>query len=297
MKNIVKNIAIASVVATGLLATSCEDMMTVDTGDKAYVNAQDTLYSYLGIMRAMQDVAERQVILGEIRGDLVVSTDYTTDTLYAISNFDNPQDQSCSMLQVSDYYNVINNCNFYIHNADTSAVKSNIKYMVPEYAQVKAIRAWAYLQLVKNYKEVPFITKPISNLGIIENFDYANNLVNKDNLVDKLIEDGLLDFVDTQYPQYGSASDVIGKWNNGYTDIEARLMFVPIRIVLGDLYLLRGASTSDYEKAARYYYEYLKNQDTPMGTQYCVAATSVRSGSNNYGALGYMGTDILSQQQ
>lgn len=290
MKNIVKNIAIASVVATGLLATSCEDMMTVDTGDKAYVNAQDTLYSYLGIMRAMQDVAERQVILGEIRGDLVVSTDYTTDTLYAISNFDNPQDQSCSMLQVSDYYNVINNCNFYIHNADTSAVKSNIKYMVPEYAQVKAIRAWAYLQLVKNYKEVPFITKPISNLGIIENFDYANNLVNKDNLVDKLIEDGLLDFVDTQYPQYGSASDVIGKWNNGYTDIEARLMFVPIRIVLGDLYLLRGASTSDYEKAARYYYEYLKNQDTPMGTQYCVAATSVRSGSNNYGAFKGWGT-------
>ena len=51
--------------------TSCEDMMTVDTGDKAYVNAQDTLYSYLGVMRAMQDVAERQIIIGEIRGDLV----------------------------------------------------------------------------------------------------------------------------------------------------------------------------------------------------------------------------------
>ena len=103
--------------------SSCEDLMTVDTGDKAYVNAQDTLYSYLGIMRAMQDVAERQVILGEIRGDLVSSTDYTTDTLFAISNFDDPQDKTCSMLQVSDYYNVINNCNFYIANADTAAIK------------------------------------------------------------------------------------------------------------------------------------------------------------------------------
>ena len=113
--------------------SSCEDLMTVDTGDKAYVNAQDTLYSYLGIMRAMQDVAERQVILGEIRGDLVSSTDYTTDTLFAISNFDDPQDKTCSMLQVSDYYNVINNCNFYIANADTAAIKSNIKNKVPEY--------------------------------------------------------------------------------------------------------------------------------------------------------------------
>ena len=281
MKNIFRNIAIASVVVAGLATTSCEDMMTVDTGDKAYVNAQDTLYSYLGIMRAMQDVAERQVILGEIRGDLVASTDYTTDTLYAISNFDNPQDLSCSMLQVSDYYNVINNCNFYIHNADTSAVKANIKYMVPEYAQVKAIRAWAYLQLVKNYKEVPFITEPVSNLGVIENFDYANNLVNKDNLVDKLIEDGLLEFVDTRYPQYGSASDPMGRWNNGSVDIYARMMMIPIRVVLGDLYLLRGNSTSDYEKAAQYYYDYLKGEEAPLSERYCTA-NSLRTGSIAY---------------
>lgn len=300
MKNIFRNIAIAAVVATGLVATSCEDMMTVDTGDKAYVNAQDTLYSYLGIMRAMQDVAERQVILGEIRGDLVSSTNYTTDTLFAISNFDlsstymqdrsENNNKSCSMLQVSDYYNVINNCNFYIHNADTAAVKSNIKYMVPEYAQVKAIRAWAYLQLVKNYKEVPYITEPVSNLGVIENFDYTGNMVNKDNLVDKLIEDGLLNFIDTPYPQYGSASTPAGTWNNGSTNIDARMLMIPIRIVLGDLYLLRGASTSDYEKAAQYYYDYLKDtpkNGTPMYRQYCAASnmgSSIRySVANNWG--------------
>ena len=120
MKNILKTIAFAAVIATGAVSTSCEDMMTVDTGDKAYKNAQDTLYSYRGIMRAMQDVAERQVILGEIRGDLVASTQYTTDTLYAISNFDDPKDGTCSMLQIRDYYNIINNCNFYIHYADTN---------------------------------------------------------------------------------------------------------------------------------------------------------------------------------
>ena len=228
MKTIFRNISILTVLSVGIFATSCEDMMTVDTGDKAYVNAQDTLYSYLGVMRAVQDVAERQVILGEIRGDLVEPSEYVTDTLNAISNFDDPQDQTCSMLQVSDYYNIINNCNFYIHNADTSAVKANNKFMVPEYAQVKAVRAWAYLQLVKNYREVPYITEPVSNLDVINNFDYKNNVVNKDNLIDLVLEDGILDFVDTRYPQYGSGSTGYGSWANGFTDISARLLFIPI---------------------------------------------------------------------
>ena len=269
MKNILKTIALAAVIATGVVSTSCEDMMTVDTGDKAYRSAQDTLYSYRGIMRAMQDVAERQIILGEIRGDLVASTQYTTDTLYAISNFDNPKDGSCSMLQIRDYYNVINNCNFYIHYADTNKVKSNIKYMLPEYAQVKTIRAWAYLQLVKNYKEVPYITKPIDKLSIVENFDYAHDVVNKDNLIDKILEDGLQNFVDMRYPQHGgSNTEAFGTLNNGAVDISNRLLMIPVRVVLGDLYLLRGASTSDYTKAAQYYYEFLKREATPLPQQY-----------------------------
>ena len=193
--------------------------MTIDTGDKTYVNAQDTLYSYLGIMRCMQNIAERQVILGEIRGDLVSSTEYTTDTLFAISNFDQPKDGTCSMLQISDYYAVINNCNFYIHNCDTAAIKSNVKYMVPEYAQVKAIRAWAYLQLVKNYGSVPYITEPVGDLNVIKNFDYAKNQVNKDNLVDLVIKDGILDFIKTPYPSYGNTSNPWGNWKNGFTSI------------------------------------------------------------------------------
>lgn len=275
--------------------SSCEDMMTVDTGDKAYSNAQDTLYSYLGIMRAMQDVAERQVILGEIRGDLVTSTEYTTDTLNAISSFglnaDNTylldrseNNKSCSMLQVSDYYNVINNCNFYIHYADTNAVKANEKFMIPEYAQVKAIRAWAYLQLVKNYKEVPFITEPVNNLGVLDNFDYANGMVNKDNLIDKVIEDGLLNCVNTPYPQYGSASDPDGKWDTGApsVSVHARLMMIPVNVLLGDMYLLRGASKDDYENAAQYYYKYLKSETTPLYLQYCSAVRTLTGTTINY---------------
>jgi len=178
--------------------TSCDDMLTVDTGDKTYVNANDTLYSYLGIMKCVQNLAERQVILNEVRGDLTASTEYVTDTLHAISNFEDPKDGSCTMLNISDYYEVINNCNLYIANADTAKVKANVKYMLPEYAQVQAVRAWTYLQMVNIYGEVPFIVEPIHNLDVIKNFDYANNQVNKDNLIDKFLELGITRYVDTE---------------------------------------------------------------------------------------------------
>ena len=144
--------ALSLSLVAGLTTTSCEDMLTLETGDKIYTNANDTLYSYWGILKAVQGIAERSVILGECRGDLVTSTKYTSDSINNIANFNNPQDGDCRYLEIRDYYTIINNCNCYIANADTNQIKNNVKFMLPEYAQVQAIRAWTYLQLVQNYE-------------------------------------------------------------------------------------------------------------------------------------------------
>lgn len=245
--------------------SSCSDMLTVDSGDKLYTNANDTLYSYLGILKCVQDVAERQVLLGELRGDLVSTTTQVTDTLHAISNFDDPQDGSCSLLNISDYYNIINNCNLYIANADTAAVKSNIKYMIPEFAQVQAIRAWTYLQLVQNYGSVPFITDPISSLDVVKNFDYEGNQVTRKDLINRILETNITDFLDTEYPQYET-------FDNGAVNIASRKMMFPIRLILADMYLLRGQSQDDYLQAAKYYYEYLKFNNPVLPALYCTAS-------------------------
>lgn len=258
-----------------LTLTSCSDMLTVDTGDKLYTNANDTLYSYLGIMKCVQSVAERQVLLGELRGDLVSTTTQVTDTLHAISNFDNPKDGSCSLLNISDYYNIINNCNLYIANADTAAVKSNIKYMIPEFAQVQAVRAWTYLQLVQNYGSVPFITDPISSLDVVKNFDYENNQVTRDNLIDKILDTNITQFLDTEYPQYET-------FDNGAVNIASRKMMFPIRLILADMYLLRGKSQDDYLNAARYYYDYLKFNGPTLPALYCSATrTRISQGTDD----------------
>lgn len=270
-----------ALVAAALAAatTSCEDMLTVDTGDKSTVNANDTLYSYLGILKNVQNLAERIVILNELRGDLITPTSYITDTLYAIANFDDPEDGSCSMLAISDFYAVINNCNLYIANADTAAIKNNEQYMIPEFAQVQAIRAWTYLKLIELYGEVPFIAEPIASLDVVKNFDYEANLVTKDNLVDRLLEEGLADFVDTEYPTYGS-------YDNGDVSIASRMCFIPVRLVLGDLYLTRGASVSDYETAATYYYEFLRENAYTVPTDYVrasqVSGVQAQNSSDTY---------------
>lgn len=284
-------IALGLLVMSLTATTSCDDMLTVDTGDKTYVNANDTLYSYLGIMKCVQNLAERQVILNEVRGDLTASTEYVTDTLHAISNFEDPKDGSCTMLNISDYYEVINNCNLYIANADTAKVKANVKYMLPEYAQVQAVRAWTYLQMVNIYGEVPFIVEPIHNLDVIKNFDYANNQVNKDNLIDKFLELGITRYVDTEYPSYGN-------YNNGATNISSRLLFIPVRLVIADMYLLRGASQADYRNAAQYYYDYLRATNSVLPQQFCTAnqlmGNEYSHGSRGWGS--YAGTYSYTSQ-
>lgn len=251
----------------GFTTTSCEDMLTIDTGDKIYTNANDTLYSYWGIMKAVQGIAERSVILGESRGDLVTSTKYTSDSINNIANFNNPQDGDCRYLQIRDYYTIINNCNCYIANADTNQIKNNVKYMLPEYAQVQAIRAWTYLQLVQNYGEVPFIAEPITSLDVIKNFDYQGNLVNKDNLLDRILELGLTRYIDTEYPYYN-------QYQTGAVTVSASMLFFPVRLILGDLYLMRGRDKNDYRQAAQYYYDYLKNTSSVVPFAYCSAMQS-----------------------
>ena len=107
--------------AMGTMTTSCEDMLSPDSERHSYVVAQDTLYSYWGIIKSLQNVAERYVVLGECRGDLVSGTSYVSDTIDNILKFkmNEATDGSCRFLKASDYYHIINSCNVYLAKCDT----------------------------------------------------------------------------------------------------------------------------------------------------------------------------------
>ncbi len=239
----------------GVSTTSCEDMLTPDM--ERYVtgfNGKDTVNFYLGILRNLQGVAEQNVLLGEIRGDLTTTTSYSSDSIGDIANFNNPEDGDSRLLNRAAYYKVINQCNFYLVAVDTMAKKNDIYYMRKEAAQVATIRAWTYLQLVQNYGEVPFITQPVDNADTGWETNSPEGVINIDNMLSKLQKDleHSIHYEDTEgFPNYGTFNS-----GSGANYVHRNLIF-PSRLVLADIYLASAKTKNDYEKAAQYYYEYL----------------------------------------
>lgn len=271
----------------GMFTTSCEDMLTPDSERHSYQVAKDTLYSYWGIVKSLQNIAERYVILNECRADLVEGTGYVSDTIAAILNFgqngyeDKYQDGACKYLRISDYYHVINSCNAYIANCDTfRTTGTDRKYMIREYSQVQAIRAWVYMQLVYAYGEVPFYTEPLLTTDAINKM--ANNpnrqMANAQNLVDLLGKDLIsMEYVERRYgfPFYSS-------YGNGSNFVchSSKVMF-PVSLVLGDLYLMKGDQASCKE-AARHYFNFLNTKNGgPLPITKFYSTADIREGEES----------------
>lgn len=251
--------------------TACEDMLDVSSSSIQYEDthnlnsAGDSLYSVIGILSKLQTIADRTVLMGELRGDLVVENENTPNDLREIINHQvSPSNPYCDY---SDYYAVINNCNYFLSKVDTNIVVSNKKVMVKEMAAVKAIRAWVYMQLALVYESVPFITEPILSVVDAEK-DYPK--YNLEDMCDYFIEE-LLPFVDTELPSYGRI--------DGYDNTKA--FFFPIRLLLGDMYLWK----QDYWSAFRCYADYTyKNALTMPLSGASVAGIS--SSTNDISSIG-----------
>ena len=241
-----------------MATTSCEDMLSSESNRHSYEVAGDTLYSYWGILQSLQHIGERYVILGECRGDLIDGGEFTTDSINAILSFglngdtEGFRDGANRYLKVSDYYHVINSCNAYLAKVDTLKEKADgERYMIREYAQVEAIRAWTYMQLVVNYGEVPFYLEPMKSTEQILAFDSKDpaNRVNALNLWEKLeakLQRAYQIEEQWGYPQYF-------KYGFKTTVCHSTKAMFPTSVVLADLYLMGN----QYEKAAAYYYEFL----------------------------------------
>ena len=97
---------------------SCSDLLDTTSElvefeeDNTLNHTTDSVYSVMGIVNRMQLIADRVVLLGEARSDLVTTTEAASADLKRLAAFDMSQKNKYN--QVSDYYAVINNCNFYL---------------------------------------------------------------------------------------------------------------------------------------------------------------------------------------
>lgn len=230
---------IVAAVCTMAGLSSCEDML--DTKSDAYVydmaldNANDSIYSALGILTQLQGIGERYVLLGELRGDLVTVPATADLGLQNVSNFSTQAGDTYSSHR--DWYSVINNCNYALAHMDTTIVEHNNKVLLPEYAAIRTLRDWTYLQMGLTFGSVAYITTPITS---VDEAEASHEKISLDALVDSLAAD--------LEPLAGRG---IRPLDYGSIDgLQSSRFFIRPELLLADLYLYQGK----YEQAAQMYY-------------------------------------------
>ena len=242
-------IGILFVGALTFMTTSCADMFNINSSRVVYEHnhkldsSADSVYSTIGILHAFQQIADRYIILGEVRGDMVDLNKNAKASLRNLSEFN--FDDENEYLRVSDYYNVINNCNYLIAHMDTTIRHNNKPVMTDEYVAALSIRAWTYMQLALNYGKVPYYTNPITKVAESE-VNYP--LYDIKDLALVLIPQ-LLPYMEYDLPAW----DGLSVGGSSLTAANCDLLFPPIQLILGDLYLWLG----DYQNAWLTYRDFI----------------------------------------
>ena len=247
-----------------IAVTSCSDLLKVDSkialfeDENKLDNPTDTVYSVFGIVKGLQKIADRSVILGEVRGDLLKITDHANKDLVELYNYDLQNlKPSNKYNDAADYYAVINNCNFYLSRVDTTLMKDGKNVFTREYLAVLSYRAWTYLQLAQVYGQVYYVDQPILSGDAADKDKW--DLLNIKEVAQCLLvefEEQEDRFVKTGVPDYGKLGGETGSTEQSTQHTSAN-MFIPVRLIMGDLALW----AEQYDKAAKYYRDYLADPD------------------------------------
>ena len=282
MKLNIKIVFSSLLIAIVLLSMgACQDMLDTNSSriafekDNQLKSANDLFYAISGIMAEVQKTGDKYVLFGELRGDLMTVSDNASVSLKEINEFQTTSGNVYA--DQRDYYNVINNCNYALQKIDTltqkidsSTVNQNENIMLPAYAVIKTIRAWTYMQLAQIYGKVTYFENPILNLETsLVNYP----TMNIDDLSQKLITD-LTPYINTPLP----GSDVSP--NN----------FVPVQIMLGDLYLYQN----NYTQAAQMYYNYINAHSIVISSNYTSMWTSVTYDAASANHQNSYGNEVIS---
>lgn len=224
---------------TDMLDVKYDDIILAD--DHKMSSPNDTIYSMIGVLKELEKLGERYIVLGELRGDLLEITETARKELQDVYNFNVDADHPYA--NTRDYYEVINRCNLLIDRADTTVISKGQKVLIKEMTAAKAIRAWTYLQLLLNHGEAYYYEKPILSIG---DADKITEKLTLEEIIPKLIAD-LEPYQNVEMPGGISLGDDI---------MSSRYMMIPAGFILGDLYLYN----QEYEKAAQAYFDLMEKE-------------------------------------
>ena len=166
------------VLVFAITAIGCEQFYEPDLGiginENDYFNDESEFRAaVMGLYSLQQDLVEQLVILGELRGDLMVITDNADNDLREIYYF-NPSSNN-KYASPRGFYRLIAACNMLLNKLeekhpnvkDPNALVNNYdKY----YGEVLCMRAWAYFNAARIYRKIPYIPSSITNIKEIQKF-------------------------------------------------------------------------------------------------------------------------------
>ena len=246
-------VAIAAALFSGL--AGCKKVFDIAPQDQldvsnAYQNVYDADAAVVGIYGKFMGLADRYIILNELRGDLLDCTANADEYLRQISTHSVTMDNPYASPR--PFYELIINCNdvlkhFKIMYAEKRMTEAEF---YQRYSDIGALRSFLYLQLGIHYGEVPYVT------SALENVDDVKNASAFPKLPFAVLLDSLINFtVNLPYKEVYPSGTNLNITVDGYP---TQKFYVNKKVVLGDLYLWKG----DYNQAATWYREVMETGTT-----------------------------------
>ncbi len=226
--------------------SSCKktfDLLPQDQLDASqmYRNVYDADAAIVGLYGKFTSLAERYIVLNELRGDMLEYTDNADEYLRQISTHSVTAENPYA--NPRPFYELIVNCNDVLKNFNSmhDAKKMKENEFQERYSDVLFLRSFLYLQLGIHYGTVPYVTDALVTL------DDINNESKFPKLTFNVLLDSLINVSEraTYKDEYASSS-TLAVTVDGYP---TQKWFVNKKVVLADLNLWKG----NYVQAASYY--------------------------------------------
>lgn len=249
MKINIKGLFKAGLLITLSLSTlSCKKMFDLEPEDalgydQAYQNVYDADAAVMGIYGKVMGIADRYLVLNELRADLEDVTQNSDKYLKQINEHNVTTDNPWA--DPKPWYEIIINCNDVLENFDIMLANKRLSqddYNVRS-SEIITLRSWLYLQLGVQYGTVPYITSSLANIDDLKD-ESKFPKISFDQLIDNLIQSTESMANKDHLPAGVSLNSTL----DSYPTLK---MFINKYYLMGDLYLWKG----NYPMAAKYYHK------------------------------------------
>jgi hypothetical protein len=233
---------------------SCKKAFDIEPEDaleasQTYRNVYDADAAVLGIYGKFVKLADKYMLLNELRGDLLDVTANANNYLKQLGTqtvaADNPY------ADPKPFYEVIINCNDALKNFNIMREKKlldNMQYY-QRYTDILFLRSWLYLQLGIHYGSVPYVTDALTTIADLQDESKFPKLSFED-LLSRLIAETEATPREYLNQNTSAASPTLILPMDVYIVKDGVFkFFIQRRSFLGDLNLWKG----NYLKAAGYY--------------------------------------------